>query len=505
MIQDSEFSEELDLAISAGDLDRAFELYERIIVSPEFKKPLEKKADFALLLWNCYEFECAQTFFEELMLESSTPLVTLQQIAKSYFQTGRFRAAAEVMQIAVNRSPREPELLTQLASCLERTNDLSGAVSAAEAALRILPSCRPAVRQLARIERREGEFYKAISRLTDHLLRFPEGDTWLLRYELAANLDRIEAYGQAWQELLLAKNQFQLQSQRDLELSYSIRRRQGELVKLITDAELRRWHQAPIGDPRSLVLLAGFPRSGTTLLESILTSRSDVIGTDETGILCSQFIRPIVWEAKTAQTAYSEICDFEMDQIQAGRKTYFKFTSSVIGEEIGNRCLIEKDPLLTCDLPLPLRLFPDAKLIMPLRDPRDVVISYFFTMLPMNWNSVPAINIVECARFYHDIMRHWLVLRSRLPCPTLEFRYEDFIKAPQLECQRLCNFMQIDYQSSMFDPQSRSAQKWITTPTYDDISRPIYDRSISRWRNYQPHLEPVLEILNPWAKEFGYE
>jgi tetratricopeptide (TPR) repeat protein len=505
MIQEPEFVASVKAAVDSGEYDKAFDLYEQVLANDHESKQNHRRIEYAFLLWDCYEYGRAEAVFTKLLNDPKITLDIIQGIAKAYFKIGRFSDAAEAMRVAGSICPDNPEVFSQLASCLERSNQISPALEAAHQAVRLNPAYRPAIRLLARIDRRNGHYETAIKRLNRHLHDFPKGETWLLRYELAANLDRVGQFDQAWQELLTAKFELLDQGRQDLAASYAIRRRQADMAKAITDEDLVRWHSQPVKNAQPIALLAGFPRSGTTLIESVLTSHPKLLGTDETGILSSQFIRPIVWEAGNVADSLLEIRSFDVDQITAGRDTYFKLTSAVIGAEIGQRLLIEKDPLLTCDLALPLRLFPEARLIMPLRDPRDTVLSYFFTMLPRTWNSAPAIDIVESARFYHDVMRHWLLFRNRLPWPTLEFHYEDLVKEPVNETRRLCQFLQVDFQESMLDPQLRSSQKWITTPTYDEISKPIHSRALSRWKNYHRQMEPALKILDSWAKEFGYE
>lgn len=142
--------------------------------------------------------------------------------------------------------------------------------------------------------------------------------------------------------------------------------------------------------------------------------------------------------------------------------------------------------------------------MMPLRDPRDVAISYFFTMVPLNWNSAPSSDIVETARFYHDVMRHWLLFRNRLPWPTIETRYEDLVDDNVAETKKLTRFLKLPWDDAMLDTDRRSQHKVVSTPTYDDITQPVYRRGVGRWKNYRRHLEPALEILNEYAAELGY-
>ena len=57
----------------------------------------------------------------------------------------------------------------------------------------------------------------------------------------------------------------------------------------------------------------------------------------------------------------------------------------------------------------------------------------------------------------------------------------------------------------MLEERRRSERKAVRTPTYDDVTKPLYTRAMGRWQNYQKHLEPGLEILQPYLAEFHYE
>ena len=143
-------------------------------------------------------------------------------------------------------------------------------------------------------------------------------------------------------------------------------------------------------------------------------------------------------------------------------------------------------------------------MLIALRDPRDVVLSYLFTMVPLNWSSAPAINVAEACQFYADTMRHWLWWRSRLEWPWCEIRYEQIVTDPLGETKRVADFLGLHWDSSMLDERRRSERKAVRTPTYDDVTKPLYTRAIGRWENYQKHLEPGLKILQPYLDEFQY-
>jgi len=492
--------------IAGGQLEEAVGILRSRVKQMDHQADIDFLLESALLLWQCYEIEEAEAVFKQIVRSRDCRIDHLTLIAKRFFSIGQFAQAATIMAIANERWANSPDLLSQWSSCLERSNQLDAAIETAERAVQLDPSHVDGTRMLAHIQRRQGNYDAAINRLQAFLTAHPTAETWKISYELAACLDRQGDYDQAWHQLLAAKAFFFQSCQNSLPASYAIRQRQGELAKAISDADLRRWKNTLVQPTIPIAFLAGFPRSGTTLLESILTvDQEKVVGTDETGVLATQFIDPIVWQATDALDALLEIRGFESDQLVAGRQAYLKFTSALIGEAINDRLIIEKDPLLTCDLTIPLRLFPEAKIIIPLRDPRDVIISYFFTMVPIGWNSSPAINITEAAKFYHDVMRHWLLFKHRLPWDWIETKYEDLVSDPELEIQRVTDFLGISFDRSMIEPTKRSTKKLISTPTYDDITKPIYTQSAGRWQKYQSYLEPAMAILEPWAKQWGYE
>ena len=161
--------------------------------------------------------------------------------------------------------------------------------------------------------------------------------------------------------------------------------------------------------------------------------------------------------------------------------------------------------LLTADMPLPLRMFPEASWLVALRDPRDVILSYLFTMVPLNWGSAPAINVAEACRFYADTLRHWVWWRSRLGRPACVLRYEDLIADPVGETRRIADFLGLAWNEAMVDERRRSERRAVRTPTYIDVTKPLYTRAVGRWSNYEQYLKPGLPILKPFVQLFGYD
>lgn len=489
---------QIEIAILDGDAEFIRHAVEDAISD---SKSSAEQLELAERPMSCCYFQQASTLYDAIASAPAVDLDTLRLVAKRWFKVGRFQRAAEVMRTALRRSSSE-EVLVELAGCLERSGELDEAEALLRTALKSYPSSAPAKRLLAHLYRRRERFDEATVLLNEHLIRFPGSWDWGMRYELANIYDRIGQYDAAWQQITLAKGHFKSTVDAPLASSIKIRQRQASLALAVTNNDLSRWRDTKCEQTLNIALMGGFPRSGTTLLEGMLRNHTECVGTDESSILSRQFIAPIVWDAPEAIDALLEIRGFETNQISAGRREYIRATESYLDSKIDHRTLIEKDPLLTADLPLLLRLFPDAKIIMPLRDPRDVAISYFFTMVPLNWSSAPAISIEQTARFYHDCMRHWLLFRDRLDWPWHEVRYEEIVDDASGCLQKLIGFLELPWQNQILATENRNHDRHVKTPTYDDVTKPIYRRSVKRWHNYEKYLQPAREILDKYAKEF---
>jgi tetratricopeptide (TPR) repeat protein len=493
-------------AVEAGDPHSALALYEDA-VNQGAADPVTL-GNYGVLLWRLFEFRKGEAVFSQVVDDPSADTATLRRIAHCFFEVGRFAKAVAVMRVAVARAPQPDASTTNsLAWVLERDHQIDEARQVADAAHAMDPSYGPAVRLLAHLDLRAGDLERAAQRITEQLRKFPSNSDWGLRYELAAVRDRLGHYDEAWAALCQAKLQLADKSADELRVSYYIRQRQWELTQSVTPADLRRWHQEgeTLAPRRRIAFLTGFPRSGTTLLEQIIATSPDTVGTDESGILPYHFVSPLVWKAADAMDAILELRSFDADQLLVGRETFFQMTESYLNQQIGERLLVEKTPLQTADMPLSLRMFPEARWLIALRDPRDVVLSYLFTLIPLNWTSAAASDVVEACRFYADTMRHWLWWRPRIDRPTFETAYERLIADPQTESRRVAEFLGLVWDASMVDERHRSERKAVRTPTYIDVTKPLYTRSIGRWRNYEKYLEPGLEILRPFVKAFGYD
>ncbi|MGI8604834.1 MAG: sulfotransferase [Verrucomicrobiales bacterium] len=460
-------------------------------------------ADF---LWADFRFnEALETYRETLAGVGDTVQVPLLA-AKRLFSLGRFDAAATFLEIAAARQPDDPSVIRMLAELRDRQDRLPEAEALSREMLERFPDDVRLVQALAHTLRRSGRLQEAIVLLERQLTEHSGPEDWRLRYELAVCRDRQGDYSAAMQALLAAKEQLRPRAQDHLAQWHANARRRTELARRLDRRTLLRWRNAAGHLPSiPLAWLAGHPRSGTTLIEQILASHSSVVTTDETGVLRGQFIKPLVFDAATTDAAFSELNSFDAGQIQNGRDFYFRATEAHVGEPFAGRLLIEKDPLLTQDLVVPLRLLPEARVLMPLRDPRDVCLSFFFTIVPLHPDSAPALDLITCSASVALSLKLWAYWREILPQSWHEIRYETLIGDPVREIQQLCHFLDLSASEEMLSFHLRSSDRGVRTPTYGDVRQPLYSRAIGRWKNYAQWLEPALGPLEPLLREFSYK
>jgi hypothetical protein len=277
------------------------------------------------------------------------------------------------------------------------------------------------------------------------------------------------------------------------------------LADSLRPLHFKQWtEEARAFDPCKTAVLTSFPRSGTTLLEQVLDAHSNLVSSDEREAFARD-IFPAMWltPATPAPTvdAFSAITP---ERLRMLRKRYLDYMAAALSEPIGDRMHLDKNPPLTLVLPGFLRLFPETKILIALRDPRDVVVSCFMQYLPLNPNSVCFLTLERTARRYANDMGTWRKLRDIIESPWLELCYEDTVAHLEREARRALDFLGLPWEAGVLNYRERLQTKVVGSPTYQAVQQPLYTRAIGRWKNYQKFLEPFLPILEPSVQAFGY-
>ena len=277
-----------------------------------------------------------------------------------------------------------------------------------------------------------------------------------------------------------------------------------ELVSTITADHFKRWSDDRFAPEQNLALLCGHPRSGTTLIEQVLDTHPGLISADETNVMSDEAYIPLGNHFPVTVTPTDMLDQSDPEHLQHARATYLRMTEAFMREPIGGRVLLDKNPELTMILPAIVRMFPEIKVMVALRDPRDVCLSCFMQPLPMNSVSASYLSIESTFRKYSAVMTTWLHIRPMLQNPWMETRYEDNVANLEKEARTALEFLGLPWDPGVLKFYEHARQKHVRSPTYEAVTQPVHNRAVGRWHHYQKFIEPHLETLSPFVEAFGY-
>lgn len=323
---------------------------------------------------------------------------------------------------------------------------------------------------------------------------------------LGVVLDQLGQYNEAMAWLCKAKAQVRtITDTTILEKSYdAVSQQRREMLAGLTPEMIRRWRQEsrPAGERYQIAFLGGHPRSGTTLLEQILDANPDVLAFDEPTAFHQEVEAQL--HIKTGPTAAGQLDALPNSRRTEMRQRYVKSLLREIPCQPTQRVLVDKNPSPTMSLNLWLRVFPELKVIIALRDPRDVIVSCFFLNIMLNATNVNFLSIERTARHYADLMDVWLRMREIGGFDWIESRYEDVVADLETEGRKVTEFIGLSWHPDQARYFETARRKVLYAPTYHDVTQPIYKRAVNRWERYADALAPVQAQLAPYCRMFGY-
>jgi len=249
---------------------------------------------------------------------------------------------------------------------------------------------------------------------------------------------------------------------------------------------------------REHVFLLGFPRSGTTLAESLLGAHPDVVTLEERGTM-NAAIRAF----QVAPEGLKRLEAASSRELQGYRDDYWRQVAG-FGADPKGKIFIDKNPFGTLRLPLIWKLFPRAKIIFALRDPRDVVFSCFRRRFDLNASTYELLDLGRAARFYDAFMRLAALMREKSGLAEHQLVYERLIDDFEGEARALCAFIGAEWRADLDQFAERGQRGGVASASAAQISRGLFGEGVGQWRRYRDQLAPVLPLLAPWVQRFGY-
>ena len=256
----------------------------------------------------------------------------------------------------------------------------------------------------------------------------------------------------------------------------------------------------PVIKPRWIqpTFLIGFPRSGTTLLDTILRTHSNIDVLEEL---------PMLTKMKASLGYVPTISMIEnMDNTAAEIASGFYLEELKKHIEVGkNQIIIDKLPLNILELPLINQIFPEASFILAVRHPLDCILSCWMQNFKLN----PAMaNMVELKRivdFYDAAMSILKLSKERYSLDIHRIRYEDLVLDFEENVTNILTFLGLEWEEELRSYQKTAlAREKINTPSHSQVIKTIYKTASYRWKNYEKYLNPFKKQLEPWLRDYGY-
>jgi tetratricopeptide (TPR) repeat protein len=424
------------------------------------------------------------------------------QMGHHYQSLRHLEKARAAFERASAMDPRAIDPRMALVILFERNHQFAKAREAVESCLKLDPKDDQARYFLAFLDRRENKIDDAERRLRDLIASGPRHQfvQYACRYELAEILNRTERFDEAMQTLNEAKRLVRAVANIDAMLTeYDETAEHFKRYTLSLPKDIvRTWSRefpARVREPvPRLAFLGGHPRSGTTLLEQILGAHPEVASLDES--LSFDMV---------AARLYNSSTQWPPARLNVIRRRYLQAFLTELGAYKEGQILLDKNPSPTVRLRMWLRVFPELRVIMALRDPRDVVISCYFQNIPINTVNANFLSLERAATHYANLMDVWLAVRQWEGFSWIETRYEDTVANLHQEGRRVTEFLGLCWHEDQARFYEKSGQKRVYSPTYHDASQPVYKRSVARWNAYEKYLAPVLPALAPYCRALGYE
>lgn len=392
-----------------------------------------------------------------------------------------------------------------LAAVYERVNRLDAAQSLLDEMVRDTSTLTDANRQeishqYAMLALRRGKPELAREMLDQAGPR--NGDDYAHYFTLAEVCDKLGEYHAALQALATAH----ARQLTEMKIAVPFRFEPGApvlpaAVKQVSEQEYRDWPslRAPDG-AGSPIFIVGFPRSGTTLLEQMLDAHPALQSMDERpffNILADQLDD----HGLSVPADLHKLDQYACDEL---RKGYLNLVCSKISRRWDTQ-LVDKNPLNMLWLPMIHRLFPEAKFILALRHPCDVLVSNYMQNFHASVLAAACSSFERLATAYVTAMESWLHHVKLFQPNLLVSRYEDLVADPEAQTRRIAEFIGVADATPMlhFDRHARG-KGFIATPSYTQVIQPLNRKGINRWLRYRDALAPALPILQPMLDHWGY-
>ena len=307
-------------------------------------------------------------------------------------------------------------------------------------------------------------------------------DLMLLNFSLGKAYEDLKEYKKSFQFFKKANDLKDNLSKYNLEKEEKIFNN----IKLIFN-NLNINYQSDEKKNKQIIFVVGMPRSGTSLVEQILSSHKDVYGAGELPFMGS--LAEKLFFKNDFELIYKEFSEIDHSNLDQIKKKYFNNLSIY---NFNEKCVVDKAPLNFKWIGLILKIMPNSKIIHCRRDPMDVCWSNyknFFSSKKLNFTNKFE-NLAKYYSFYIDLMDFW---SKQFKDKIYHLDYEKIVNNSEDEIKKIINYCGIDWDENCLTFYKN--KKSVSTASLAQVRSPIYKSSIKKWENYSEDLKQLKKLL----------
>ncbi len=252
---------------------------------------------------------------------------------------------------------------------------------------------------------------------------------------------------------------------------------------------LTRTADADSGTESAPLFILGMPRTGSTLVDRILSSHSEVVSMGELGCFKeSMKVLTGFGGGSGFHEHFYQQPERDIDLTRLGEL----YVSAACPDDRSGRYFIDKYPMNFLDLGLIAEALPNALFVHSLRDPMDTCFSNFKQLFTLGFYHY-SYSMKECAEYYllyRELMRFW---QQRYPDRIINVNYEDMVSDTEVQVRRLLAFLKLDWQEQCLEFHKNRGP--VDTASLSQVRQPIYRSAVKHWTHYRPYLQDAIDVF----------
>lgn len=489
--------------------------FEKAIIS--FKKSIEAKATNTPALnnlGNLYrelgQLDEAEKCYRQSLAIDNKNFITINNIANIFLTQCRYDSAEKYYLKAISLKKDYFDAFYNLGATYQSKGNHKLAIKHYKRAQKIRPNDIQPIVAIANSHEKQGSYEKALELITPLLakniftpdiadiyskicIKNKEYDKGInivgkclttpvspiheqaLHFSLGDLYDKNKSYAEAYQQYLQANTMRPYQyNKQHYETAFT------NIVNIFKDPSQK--DIISLNQSNTPIFIVGMPRSGTTLIEQILSSHSEVCGAGELPYL-GEIAEQAISENKKIR--YPEC----INHLTAETLTQLseKYLAKLNSHGDGSKYISDKMPHNFMYVGLIKKLFPNCKIIHCLRNPLDVCLSIYFHNFNQNHPYTDSLsNLGHYYNQYRKLMDFW---KSQYDDLIIDIAYEELLTDAEHNVRKILDHSGLEWQDNCLKHYEN--KRTVSTPSYAQVDQPLYTASMERWRNYASHIDDL--------------